>query len=102
VPSSSGGPVLRTVAAAITGGVIAALVALIDGIILIAKRTVTDCPNGHYFPEGTTNFNCYAHPRLAEGVAISALALSIGAVLLIVGVASLAVLRRCGGPSPAE
>ena len=61
----------------------------IDGIVLWAKRTVKDCPNGTYFPNGTTDFNCYAHPRAGEGLAILVISLGIGAVVLL-----LAQIRR--------
>ena len=60
-----------------------ALVGSIDGIVLWAKRTVKDCPNGTFFPKSTTDFNCYAHPRAGEGLAILAISLGIGAVVLI-------------------
>ena len=55
----------------------------IDGIVLWAKRTVKDCPNGTFFPKGTTDFNCYAHPRAGEGIAILVISLGIGAVVLL-------------------
>jgi hypothetical protein len=83
----------RTAPVAAAVGLIAAGIAFIDGIVLIVKRRVTPCPNGYFFPEGTKNFDCYAHPRLAEGLAVSALALALGALLVIVALVSLAVLK---------
>jgi hypothetical protein len=68
----------------------------------MAKRKVTQCPNGHLFPQGTKNFDCYAHPRLTEDLAISALALTLGALLLIAALASLALLNPRGESSAAD
>jgi hypothetical protein len=101
-PPNPYGAVQRVVAIAATVGIAAAIVALIDGIVLMVKRKVTECPDGHFFPEGTKNFDCYAHPRLAEGLAISALAVTLAALLLIAALASLAALKPRGETSAAD
>jgi hypothetical protein len=77
---------------------VAALAGLIDGIVLMVKRRVTSCPNGTYFPSGTTNFNCYAHPRAAEGLAISAISLGVGVLIMLL--AYLAVELLGGRDTP--
>ena len=74
-------------------GLGAALAGFIDGIVLWAKRTVKGCPNGTFFPNGTTDFNCYAHPRAGEGIAISAISLTAGAILLLLAYLSVALSR---------
>jgi hypothetical protein len=77
-------------------GVLAALTGFIDGVVLMVKRKVASCPNGHYFPAGTKNFNCYAHPRLAAGLAISSLSLGVGVIVLLLAFVVVAVLRGQG------
>ena len=81
-------------------GVATAVVGLIDGIVLMAKRKVTECENGHYFPEGTKDFNCYAHPHGLEGLAISAISVSVGVLVLLVAYVALATFKdRASSPA---
>ena len=75
-------------------GVGAALVAFIDGIVLMAKRTVKDCPDGTTWPLGTKDFTCYAHPRLGDGLAISAISLSVGVLVVLLAHLIGEMLRR--------
>jgi hypothetical protein len=49
----------------------------------MAKRTVTDCPDGTFFPVGTTDFTCYTHPRAADGLAVSTISLGIGVLICL-------------------
>lgn len=78
----------------------AALVGFIDGIVMMAGRMVTDCPGGTFFPLGTTDFNCYTHPHGAEGLAISAISLSLGALSLLAYCIAVATSKdRMASPS---
>jgi hypothetical protein len=86
------GPVAWITTAQVVG-VGAALAAFIDGIVLMAKRTVKDCPNGTFFPAGTKDFTCHAHPRLGEGLAISGISLSVGVLVLLLGYVAVATLN---------
>ena len=78
--------------AVIVGGA-GVLVAFVEGVVLMFKRKVTACENGHLFKEGTKDFTCYAHPHAAEGLALVALSLSIGALLLISVLVAASVLK---------
>jgi hypothetical protein len=74
-------------------GLLLATVGLIDGIVMASRKRVTTCPDGKYFPEGTTDFNCYTHPNVELGVAIAALSVVLGIVLAFGAVAAKAVLE---------
>jgi hypothetical protein len=84
-------------------GMAAALVALVDGISMIVKRHVTDCPDGKYFGPDETDFTCYAYPLAHQGVAVVAFAV-LFAVLVGLAGAVLAVVTRldlaAGGSEP--
>ena len=75
-------------------GLILALVGLIDGFKMAHKRQVVTCPNGTYFPQGTTNFNCYAHPDAGTGVAIAVIAALLGILVALAAISAAASLRR--------
>src|SRR5689334_5631261 len=66
-------------------GLILAFVGTADGIGMILVRNEAGCPNGKEFPEGTTDFTCYAHPFAAQGVAVAAVSLVL-AVLIVLAV----------------
>jgi hypothetical protein len=74
-------------------GLLAALVGLVDGVVMAARRKVTQCADGTYFPEGTTNFDCYQHPQAALGIGIAAMSLTLGILIVFVGIAARASLR---------
>jgi hypothetical protein len=57
------------------------------------KRKVTNCPNGHYFPEGTTNFNCYVHPQAGVGVAIAVFSVLLGILIVFSAISASAALE---------
>lgn len=84
----------RAVTIGIVVGIAAALVGFVDGIALMVKRKVTSCPNGHVFSAGTTNFNCYAHPRAADALAISAISVGVGAIVVLLAYLSVATLTE--------
>lgn len=76
-------------------GLALALVGLIDGLMMALKRKVAACPDGKYFPEGTTDFTCYAHPQAGLGIAIAALSVVLGILIVLCSM----VASQSGGPS---
>lgn len=75
-------------------GLALALIALIDGLVMALKRKLADCPDGTYFPQGETDFNCYVHPQAGLGIAIAVLSVVLGILVVfssIVARASLGV-----------
>jgi hypothetical protein len=75
-------------------GLILAFVGLTDGFKIALKRQITQCPNGTYFPPGTTNFNCYAHPNAGTGTAIVVISGLLGILVVLSAVAAASGLRR--------
>ena len=74
-------------------GLGAALAGVIDGIVLMAKSGPGMC--GSYFlGEKTGEAPCRVHPRLGEGLAIAAISLGLGAVVLLLAYLSSDMLRR--------
>lgn len=60
-----------------------ALVGLADGLKMALKRHIVTCPNGTYFPQGTTNFNCYVHPNAGTGIAIAVISALLGILVAL-------------------
>jgi hypothetical protein len=79
--------------AAVCVGVCVAFVGLIDGLMMAFKRHVAPCPDGKYFPEGTTNFNCYVHPQGGLGTAIAVFSVLLATVVVLCGMSAAATLR---------
>jgi hypothetical protein len=75
-------------------GLILAFVGLADGIKMAHKRHVVTCPNGTYFPPGTTNFNCYNHPNAGTGLAIAVISALLGILVVLSAISAAANLRR--------
>lgn len=69
-----------------------ALVGLIDGLMMALKRKVADCPDGTYFPEDATDFTCYVHPQAGLGIAIAALSVMLGMLIVLSSIAARASL----------
>jgi hypothetical protein len=74
-------------------GVVLALVGLVDGLVMALKRKVADCPSGHYFPQDTTNFDCYVHPQAGIGIAIAVSSALLGLLVVFSAISAAAVLR---------
>ena len=74
-------------------GLFLAGVGLIDGVIMASKKKMATCPDGTYFPEGTTDFNCYVHPQAGLGVAIAAVSVLLGILVVFGGISARAGLR---------
>ena len=69
-------------------GLGAAFAGFIDGIVLMTRRASGMRPA--FFNGGSREFPCTVHPRLGEGLAISAIALSVGALVLLLAYVSAA------------
>ena len=79
---------------AVAIGVILAAVGLIDGVVMVAQRREATCPNGRYFPEGTTDFTCYVHPQAAIGIAVAAMSVILGILVVLAGIVATATIRN--------
>ncbi|MCZ3386165.1 MAG: hypothetical protein LH630_04190 [Actinomycetia bacterium] len=67
------------------------------------ERRVAPCPNGKFFPEGATDFNCYVHPQAATGTAIALFAVMLGTIIVFSGIsAALALQGRSEGEGPGQ
>jgi hypothetical protein len=73
-----------------------ASVGLVDGLMMAMKKQVAACPDGTYFPDGTTDLDCYVHPEAGLGIAIAALSV----VLAILVVFSSMAVRASLGARP--
>src|SRR3712207_3086048 len=85
------------VGAATLIGVVLAVVGLLDGVVMAMRRKEIPCPAGTYFPEGTTDHSCYAHPQAGLGIAIVVFSVLLG---ILVVFASLAVRASFNASSP--
>lgn len=65
------------------GGGFLAAVGVIDGLLMVLRKREAPCPDGKYFPEGTTNFQCYVHPMGMQGVAVMVVSLLLGLLVLL-------------------
>jgi uncharacterized membrane protein YhaH (DUF805 family) len=73
-------------------GVVLAAVGFIDGLVMALTRKTTTCADGKYFPEGTTDFNCYTYPQAGLGIAVAALSVVLGIVVVFASIAARASL----------
>ncbi|MEZ0579036.1 hypothetical protein [Nocardioides sp. MH1] len=67
-------------------GVVLAAAGLADGIWLATRERIADCPDGKYFPEGTTDLDCYAHPQLGLGIGIAVLSVLLGILVVFASI----------------
>lgn len=74
-------------------GLLIASVGLVDGLVMALERKRAPCPDGKYFPEGTTDFSCYVHPQAGLGIAIAAISVLLGILIVLAGMAARASLR---------
>jgi hypothetical protein len=75
-------------------GLILCLGALIIGLRMALHATVVECPNGHEFPVGTTDFRCFAHEHAGDGTSIAIFAIVLGILLSLGGLVAQLVLPR--------
>lgn len=69
-------------------GVIFAGVAFISGLVMALEKKIIPCPDGTYFPEGATDFECYVHPDGALGIAVAAISIVLGVLVLLMSSAA--------------
>jgi hypothetical protein len=74
-------------------GVMLAVVGVVVGVAHAVKRQVAQCPDGHYFPPGTTDFTCYVHPHAVTGISIAIGCTLLGMVVWLSGVSAAASVR---------
>lgn len=55
----------------------------VDGFAMALDRRAAACPNGTFFPLGTTNFNCYVHPSAGTGTAIAVISALLGILVVL-------------------
>ena len=75
-------------------GLVLCLVGLIDGVVVALQRKVIPCPDGTYFPKGTTDTACYVHPQAGVGIAIAVLSIVLGIVVVFTSIVAEASLRE--------
>lgn len=71
---------------AVRCGFALASVGLVVGVVMALKRREIRCPDGTFFPEGTTDFRCFAHPQALDGTAIAVFSVMLGIVIGLIGV----------------
>ena len=81
-------------------GLVIALIGLLVGLSMAFSSEVAPCENGHFFPEGTTDFTCYVHPQAGLGSAIALFSILLGILLVFSAIPALATVRtRATEPS---
>lgn len=73
-------------------GLLFVLIGLIDGVVMALRRKVADCPDGTMFPAGTTDHTCYVHPQAGLGIAVAALSVALGSLIVMASIAARSVL----------
>ncbi|MEI8058272.1 MAG: hypothetical protein WCI29_12790 [Actinomycetes bacterium] len=79
--------------AALGIGVVLAVISLVVGLSMAFSSVVGPCENGHFFPEGTTDFTCYAHPQAGSGSAIALLSILLGILMVFAAIPALEIVR---------
>jgi hypothetical protein len=74
-------------------GLVLALIGLAIGLNMALASEVAPCENGHFFPEGTTDFTCYSHPEAGVGSAIALFSVLLGILLVFSAIPALATVR---------
>ena len=74
-------------------GVILAATGLVVGLKMGLKRTVHQCADGTYFPEGTTDFRCFVRPHELDGIAVVVVSLMLGILIGLTGVIARAAVK---------
>lgn len=69
------------------------MIGLLDGLMMALKLKEAACPDGTFFPEGTTDFACYVHPQAGVGIAIAALSVMLGILLVFCSIVARASLE---------
>ena len=64
-------------------GLVAAVVGLVDGIVMALDKKEAPCPDGTYFPEGATDITCYVHPEADIGIAVASISVVLGILVVL-------------------
>ena len=65
----------------------------LGGVVMALQRRQAACEDGTYFAEGTTDFTCYVHPQGALGIAIAAISVLLGILVVFANISTRASLR---------
>jgi hypothetical protein len=79
-------PSENVVAPLLAFGGLVIVVGVIVGIVVALHAKVAPCEDGHYFPPGTTDFRCYAHPHAILGGFIVGASIFSAIVLALIGI----------------
>lgn len=79
---------------AMVGGVVLAALGVVVGLVMALRRREASCPDGKYFPEGTTDFRCFVHPQALDGTAVVILSLMLGILIVVCGQIAQAVADK--------
>jgi hypothetical protein len=67
-------------------GVCLGVIGVIVGFSMAFHATVIGCPDGHFFPAGTTDFRCFAHKHAGDGTAIAVFSALLAIVVGLCGI----------------
>ncbi|HZC69553.1 MAG TPA: hypothetical protein VE442_02555 [Jatrophihabitans sp.] len=87
----------RRIRVAVSIGIACAVVGIVIGLRMALHTTVVDCADGTYFPEGTTDFRCYAHKQAGDGTAIVLISAMLGILIWLSGVIATSCLASHRG-----
>lgn len=80
-------------------GVVLALVGAVDGFLMAAHRVVAQCADGTLFSPGQEAV-CYAHPHAGIGIAIIAVSVMLGVVVMLCGTVAAATVNPRSSANP--
>ena len=67
---------------------------------MIAGRLEVVCPDGTFFPEGTTDFRCFDHPQALGGSVVVLICLALAVVIALCAIAATGVVSRASEARP--
>ena len=73
------------------------VVGVVDGVLMAVHKEGATCPDGHEFPQGTSDFSCYLHPHLGLGVAIVVVSALLGLLTVLAAICAAALSRWAEG-----
>lgn len=85
LPQGPTPPHLARVRQAMVVGLTATAIGALVGTAMAVRAREVPCPDGTYFPEGTTDFTCSAHPLALQGSAVLVMCVALAAVLVACG-----------------
>lgn len=73
-------PAVLKARAIVWAGLVAAAVGVVDGIVMMVKNVDALCADDVYTSDG----RCYDHPQAAEGLAVVAISVALGVLIILV------------------